>query len=617
MILQRLYELAEREGLLEDTAFKPAQVACVINIGPHGEYLGIQDLRRKEGVTSGKKGSGGKARLDRGRGFAVPVRPVVPAGEDGSWKTTDPAAIGKDRPAAFLADALPRVLPIDRLLKPEERPKSLSQRSTFWRFVELASQQTNDAALTAMCQFARRMADSQDIAEQLTREIEAKAFGLGDICTFALQTDQGSLILERPEVRNWWRDFFRRDRAAMKSDQRKGFCQVTHKSAPIAASIKAQVRGLMGIGCLANAYIVSPILASESLGLDAVECAMISDDGIDGYTRAMNALIANSLKDRPRTSLKVGNCMFLFWTRQAASGFDPATLLEQPDVQLVEQLVRSVHTGKPSLAVAQGDFYCLALSGNAARIVVRSYLETTIPHVQASLARWFGDLQIINAGNGEIACAFSLIMLAGATVRDLRDLSPHVAPQLLSAAIQGLPLSDSILSACLRRLAVEGGEGFRAARMALIRLVLNRTHTKEQLMNERLDANCKSPAYVCGRMLAAFERIQWAALGDVNATVVDRFYGTASTAPSLVFPRLFKMAEQHLSKVHGERPGQAVNLQKDLESLSIHLTGFPCLLSLAQQGQFALGFYHQRAEYRNRRKADEETAAVSPTAAQT
>lgn len=117
-------------------------------------------------------------------------------------------------------------------------------------------------------------------------------------------------------------------------------------------------------------------------------------------------------------------------------------------------------------------------------------------------------------------------------------------------------------------------------------------------MTEKIDPKRKDPAYICGHLLAVFERIQWGAMGDVNATIIDRFYGTASTAPALVFPRLFKSAEQHLSKLHGERPGMAVNLQKDLEALSVPLDNFPRMLSLSEQGQFALGFYHQRAEYR-------------------
>ena len=46
MILQRLYELADREKLLEDPSFVNKEVACRIDIDDAGNYLGIQDLRQ-------------------------------------------------------------------------------------------------------------------------------------------------------------------------------------------------------------------------------------------------------------------------------------------------------------------------------------------------------------------------------------------------------------------------------------------------------------------------------------------------------------------------------------------------------------------------------------------
>ncbi|EQD58346.1 CRISPR-associated protein, Csd1-type [mine drainage metagenome] len=115
--------------------------------------------------------------------------------------------------------------------------------------------------------------------------------------------------------------------------------------------------------------------------------------------------------------------------------------------------------------------------------------------------------------------------------------------------------------------------------------------------------------------MAVFERAQWGALGEVNANVVDRFYGTASTAPGLVFPRLFKSAQQHISKLENEKPGMATNIKKDLEGLCRQVKQFPHLLKLHEQGEFALGFYHQRAEYRrqgaeNRERREEQKQAA-------
>ena len=54
-------------------------------------------------------------------------------------------------------------------------------------------------------------------------------------------------------------------------------------------------------------------------------------------------------------------------------------------------------------------------------------------------------------------------------------------------------------------------------------------------MTEILNADELHPAYVYGRLLAVFEQIQYAALGDVNANVVDKFYGTFSTAAGPCF----------------------------------------------------------------------------------
>lgn len=253
------------------------------------------------------------------------------------------------------------------------------------------------------------------------------------------------------------------------------------------------------------------------------------------------------------------------------------------------------------------------ISANAARAVIRDYLEQPLPRLRENLARWFQHLRIVDPYKKEVTSVFPLWILAAATVRQGDDVAPATPTLLLDAAFKAGPVPDSILGACIRPLHVEGSEGFKPARMALIKLALIRMNTQGATMGEELDTSRDDPAYVCGRLLGVFEQIQSAAMSGVNATVVDRFYGTASTAPALVFPRLFKSAEQHLSKLSGEKPGWAVNLQKELEALSIRLQRFPSLLSLSEQGQFALGFYHQRADYRMKRQRTETSDSSQST----
>ena len=114
------------------------------------------------------------------------------------------------------------------------------------------------------------------------------------------------------------------------------------------------------------------------------------------------------------------------------------------------------------------------------------------------------------------------------------------------------------------------------------------------------------------RLLAVLESIQRLAIPGANTTLVDRFYGTASTAPATVFGHLMQGAQAHLSKLERDRRGAYVALQEELEGILAGLDGFPRTLSLDQQALFALGYYHQRAHQRGRARA----AAAAKEAAQ-
>lgn len=119
-------------------------------------------------------------------------------------------------------------------------------------------------------------------------------------------------------------------------------------------------------------------------------------------------------------------------------------------------------------------------------------------------------------------------------------------------------------------------------------------------MKPQLDPEQGDPAYLCGRLLAVMDRLQYLALGDVGAGVVERNYGAASSTPGVVFGRLFRGSQVHLSKLEGKSGGTAMNVRKDFEQICDGLSTWPQVLTLEGQARFALGFYHQKAEYRRR-----------------
>ena len=111
----------------------------------------------------------------------------------------------------------------------------------------------------------------------------------------------------------------------------------------------------------------------------------------------------------------------------------------------------------------------------------------------------------------------------------------------------------------------------------------------------QLDPDTPDPAYRCGRLLAVLERIQRLAVPGIRTTLVDRFYGTASSAPASVFGRLLRDAQSHLATLARDRPAAHRALQRRLEEIQAGLPDFPRTLTLPEQGRFALGYYHQRA----------------------
>jgi CRISPR-associated protein Csd1 len=272
-------------------------------------------------------------------------------------------------------------------------------------------------------------------------------------------------------------------------------------------------------------------------------------------------------------------------------------------------------------------YYLLSLSGNGGRIIVRDWLESSLREVRDSIRQWFCDLTIIKPEGNALMMGFTLnpfnrrdSLLYSLVRETLEELPPQIPTQLLHAALKGSLLPQTLLAAALRRQQVDHHK-LNPPRIALIKATLARQDRFKQRketndMNEQLNSECRDPAYLCGRLFAVFDELQAAALPNLNAGVVERYYASASVTPALIMGRLFRNAQFHAAKAAGEggwRKGKAINAQKDFESIAAALgEKFPQTLDLEGQGRFALGYYHQKAEYRRRaaeRKEQGETKA--------
>lgn len=117
-------------------------------------------------------------------------------------------------------------------------------------------------------------------------------------------------------------------------------------------------------------------------------------------------------------------------------------------------------------------------------------------------------------------------------------------------------------------------------------------------LNEQSD----HPAYLLGRLFAVLEKVQQEAIGDVNASIKDRYFTSACASPASVFPILLRLSQHHISKVNAHYHDKRI--EDILNRLDIEENAIPAHLSLDDQGAFILGYYHQRKDLWTSRKSN-------------
>ena len=403
------------------------------------------------------------------------------------------------------------------------------------------------------------------------------SFDPSGIITFRVED---RIVIDNPAIQAFWAS------ANADADAQNMQCLVCGNRRPVLDRLQAKVKGIPGGQTAGTSLISANSTAFESYGLSASLVAPTCSGCGEGFTRGLNALL-----DSEQNRFASGGGVFVFWTREE-SEFNFFSALENPDPAQVQALLESARTGRAT-DVDDGPFYALSLSASGGRAVVRDWMDTTVGRARQHLAAWF-ERQRITSWSEEPPRYYGLRALALATVREARDLPVTTPRTLVRAAFAGGPVPWDILSRAVRRNRAE--QGVNRPRAALIKLaLLSQSNDHQEDYMVQLDSGNTDQAYLCGRLLAVLERAQRAAIRNLTTTIVDRFYGTASTAPQSVFSRLIRGSRAHLSTLERDNRGAYNVIQTQLEEVMSGIKGFPKTLNLEQQGMFALGYYHQRA----------------------
>lgn len=416
----------------------------------------------------------------------------------------------------------------------------------------------------------------------------------------------------------------------------QGLCLISGEVAPI-ARLHPAIKGVLG-GQSSGGSIVSFNKESfTSFGKEQGANAPISEAAAFAYTTALNYLLRQRNATANNHCLSIGDTSTVFWAEtpdsaQAEAAEDLFAAMAAPpddeqEAKKIFDIMDQLADGRPLQEMVPDlspdtRFYILGLAPNAARISIRFWLDTTFGQLAHNMATYWDDLRIEPAAwRGKAPSLWRILLETtpkrkGADGRfkksESKDIPPQLAGEYMRSIFTGRFYPKTMLTRMIGRIRSDGY--ISGLRVAVIKAVINRNHLYKEELSMGLNEDTPDIAYRLGRLFAIIELAQSSALGELNAGVRDKFYGSASSAPHSTFPILLDNYRTHISGLKkGKKAkwvkGDAKNLANWLEkkvgeivSVFDPETPFPRQLSLEEQGRFVVGYYQQRFKKYNKKE---------------
>ena len=436
-----------------------------------------------------------------------------------------------------------------------------------------------------------------------------------------LQGDTQHLLHDRPAAA----PYIERLRTAGAREE-VGFCLVRGARLPL-VRLHPKIKGVDGAASAEVPLVSFNVDSFTSYGKEQGFNAPTSEDAAFRYGAALNALLTRGGPNR----MRVADASVAFWAD--ASALDAAVAEaaaraaedlfghlfderpvpgsarqpqeegatdEQQAARVAERL-QEVARGAPltQLAPALRDgvrFNVLALAPNAARVQVRTWLSDDFAQFAKALEQHRQDLMLQPLPWKDQWPTVHRLLLRTTALLEKSENIPHgLAGAVLRAVLEKRPYPRTLLVAAIMRLRA-GDDPSRGWHAAVIKASLSRIPSEKEIPVS-LDADNPSEAYQLGRLFAVLEAAQYAALGSVNASIADRYYGAASSTPARVFGTLLRGAQVHISSARKLNKGGWIP-QRLEQILGVFHGRMPSTLRLEDQGRFAIGYYHERAHSR-------------------
>jgi CRISPR-associated protein Csd1 len=482
---------------------------------------------------------------------------------------------------------------------------------------------------------------NNETKQAIIDEFHERKYKDGDVIGFKVDNQP----LEQSEAYlPWWHEF--RSKIMLNGEEKdESICFITgERCMPLKTVPKFS--GLFAVNghTSGDSLICFDKAAFTSYNFDQAENCTVSENAMTTVNFTLEKLVASAPKlagtkfvhwyKEPLPNDKDYDVLSAFITPVISNEEDDEDVEESENkhheiaaIQNAKALIESVKKGEyPSQL--NNRYYILSVSGASGRVMIRSYQEGSYEQLYENIKAWYNDLLLVNAKRPPKLAGIYSRLLKHQKRSD--DIGKRMADELAGldsrityAVINNTPLPDSVAAkalAYIRSDMVSGDDESKvskklpdklACRILKAWLIRKEVFEKgiergETSLKEELNVQNLNNAYLAGRMMAVYAKIQEDALGDIGAGVIQRFYTAASTSPALVIGRLSALSQHHLGKL---TKGANIYYTNILADISAKVEGrFPASLNLEQQSQFTLGYYQQIAElYKKKPDKNEPT----------
>lgn len=595
MILQSLvdyYEILAQAGEISRPGYCRANISFALNLSPQGKLLNVIPL--KQPAQRGKKT------------VEVPQKLEVPEQVK--------RAVGIQ--SNFLCDNSSYVLGVDTKGKPERSKRCFEAFAALHHHIlDKVDNIPAKAVLSFIDSWSPEKANECAAILPYYDELTSGANilfivqGIGQV-----QSDA--------EIRNAW-ERYRADTAGQVQMQ----CLITGKTAPV-ARLHPSIKGVKGAQSMGASLVSFNATAYESYGHEQKDGtgqglnAPVSDYAAFAYTTALNYLLADT---EHRQTL--GDTTMVYWAISpkkiyrnlfsfAINPIRQADLAVNKNAEgILEDVFKKIVQGKPVAEGVEGAidpetrFYVLGLSPNAARLSVRFFMQDSFGNILANVSQHYRDLEIEKPPSEfEYLPIWKLLEETVSTKTRDKSASPLLSGSVMRSILSGVPYPESLLHQVMLRIRAEQDDEDRhtrkitRGRAAIIKACLLRKKKNEnyrEVLTVSLNAESNNRAYVLGRLFAVLEKAQQDANPGINSTIKDRYFTSACATPSIVFPTLFKLYQNHIGKILKKDGGKGIvifyekQMSELMGKLEVDKDPLPAHLSMTEQGIYVLGYYHQ------------------------